>query len=228
MINNFRKQLQFVVFIVFSFFVSAAAVANGSYEAFFRAIQRDDVRALTALQQMGFDLNSPSPDLQPPLHVALAAESWRAAGFLIAQDSVDVEARSTADETPIMIAALKGRLDLVRQLIERRAQVNKPGWTPLHYAATYSGPEAPEITRLMLEHHAYINAESPNGSTPLMMAAHYGHETVVKLLLEEGADPLVRNEQGLTAIDFAHRAGRRAVAEVIGAFVRGLQPRGVW
>lgn len=226
--KNFKKQLQIVVFNAFILFFSGAVLASGSYEAFFRAIQRDDVRALTTLQQRGFDLNSPSPDLEPPLYVALSAESWRAAGFLIAQDSVNVEARSTADETPIMIAALKGRLDLVRQLIERRAQVNKPGWTPLHYAATHSGPDAPEITRLILEHHAYINAESPNGSTPLMMAAHYGHATVVKLLLEEGADPLVKNQQGLTAIDFAHKAGRADVAELIGAFVRGLQPRGVW
>ncbi len=226
--KNFRKQLHIVVFNVLILFFSGATLASGSYEAFFRAIQRDDARALAELQQMGFDLNSPSPDLQPPLHVALSAESWRAAGFLIAQGSVDVEARSTADETPLMMAALKGRLDLVRQLIERRAQVNKPGWTPLHYAATHSGPDAPEITRLMLEHHAYINAESPNGSTPLMMAARYGHATVVKLLLEEGADPLVKNQQGLTAIDFAHQAGRPDVAELIGAFVRGLQPRGVW
>jgi ankyrin repeat protein len=61
-----------------------------------------------------------------------------------------------------------------------------------------------------------------------MMAAHYGHPTVVRILLEEGADPMARNEQGLTAIDFAHRAGRADMAELIAAFVRQRQPRGTW
>ena len=102
-----------------------------------------------------------------------------------------------------MMAALKGHLDLVKKLIDRGADVNKPGWTPLHYAAT-SGHLA--IMELLLEHHAFIDAESPNGTTPLMMAAHYGTPAAVKLLLEAGADPTMKNQLGLTAIDFAHRA----------------------
>ena len=62
---------------------------------------------------------------------------------------------------------------------------------------------------LLLENHAYIDAESPNGTTPLMMAAHYGTPAAVKLLLEAGADPTLKNQLGLTAIDFARRATAR-------------------
>jgi hypothetical protein len=50
----------------------------------------------------------------------------------------------------------------------------------------------------------------------------------VKLLLEAGADPLLKNDQGLSAIDFAHRANRADSAELIAAFVRGRQPKGTW
>jgi len=39
---------------------------------------------------------------------------------------------------------------------------------------------------LLLDEHAYIDAASPNGTTPLMMAAHYGTPSAVKLLLEAG------------------------------------------
>ena len=81
---------------------------------------------------------------------------------------------------------------------------------------------------MLLEHHAYIDAASPNSTTPLMMAAHYGNPAVVKLLLEEGADPLIKNQQGLSAIDFANRAQRTESAEIIAAFVRARQPRGRW
>ena len=80
----------------------------------------------------------------------------------------------------------------------------------------------------MLENHAYIDAESPNGTTPLMMAAEYGAPGAVKLLLEAGADPRLKNQLGLTAVDFALRANRADVAETIAAFIRSKQPKGKW
>ncbi len=200
----------------------------GSYDQFFIALQRDDVRTLERLQRLGFDLNAPSPELEPPLLLALNLGSLRAAQFLMQQPEVDVNARNQADENALMIASLRGHLELVQALIERRAQVNKPGWTPLHYAAAYDGPQALPITRWLLEHHALIDAESPNRTTPLMMAAQYGYSEVVRLLLEEGADPLVRNEQGLTAIDFAQRAQRDAVVQLIASTIRRAQPAGTW
>lgn len=205
----------------------AAASAN-SFDRFFTAIQRDDTDTIQELAARGFDLNTVNPQGDHPLFLSLKAEAWRVAAFLITRPEVRVESRSASGETPLMMAAIKGRIDLARRLIERGAEVNKPGWTPLHYAATFPGPVAPEMTRLMLEHHAYIDAESPNGSTPLMMAAQYGNTTVVKLLLEEGADPLLKNQLGLTAIDFAHRSNRAEAAAIIAAFVRARQPRGTW
>jgi len=222
--------------VVFKWMLAAGlglALAPGqllasSFDAFFTAIRRNDTAALQGLAARGFDLNTRDAQGEHGLMLALKADAWAAAAYLIGQTQVQVEFRSAAGETPLMIAAIKGRLDLARSLIERGAEVNKPGWTPLHYAATFPGPAAIDLTRLMLEHHAYIDAESPNGSTPLMMAAQYGNTTVVKLLLEEGADPLIRNQLGLTAIDFAHRANRQEAAGIIAAFVRARQPRGTW
>lgn len=205
-----------------------AAAWASSFDAFFTAIARDDVDTLQGLARRGFDLNTVNPAGEHPLLLAIRAESWRVAGWLVNEPTVKVESRSAAGETPLMLAAIKGRLALAQALIARGAEVNRPGWAPLHYAATHPGPVAPDLTRLLLEHHAYIDAESPNGSTPLMMAAHYGNTTVVKLLLEEGADPLLKNQQGLTAIDFAQRANRAEAAGIIAAFVRARQPRGSW
>jgi ankyrin repeat protein len=81
---------------------------------------------------------------------------------------------------------------------------------------------------LLLDEHAYIDAASPNGTTPLMMAAHYGTPSAVKLLLEADADPTLRNNVGLNAFDFAQSAMRLESAAVISAFIRGRQPKGVW
>jgi ankyrin repeat protein len=212
---------------MFALMVSPWAWAD-SYADFFAALKRDDVPALQALAARGFDLNTLDPAGQHPLYLALRDDAERAALFLLGQERVQVEHRNAKGESPLMMAALKGKPDVVRRLIERRAEVNKPGWTPLHYAATHPGENSVAVVRLLLEHHAYIDAESPNRSTPLMMAAHYGHPRVVRLLLEEGADPLLKNEQGLSAIDFAHRANRADAAEAIAAAVRARQPSGRW
>ena len=71
------------------------------------------------------------------------------------------------------------------------------------------------MVELLLEQHAYIDAASPNESTPLMMAARYGHPDSVRLLIESGADVTLQNQQGLTALDFAAGAGRQDIADLI-------------
>ena len=65
------------------------------------------------------------------------------------------------------------------------------------------------------EAHAYIDAESPNGSTPLMLAAQYGSQAMVELLLNAGADVQLRNQLGLTAVDFARRSDRDYMVRIL-------------
>ena len=219
MINYFRYILYLFVFIGFSHSKS------GAYEDFFVAVKRDDPSVVLALAQQGFDVNVRDPSGQPALFLAIRDKSLRVVEALFNWPKTDFDLRNGQDETPLMVASLKGEIELVKALIEKSADINKPGWTPLHYAATNGHVE---VMRLLLAGHAYIDADSPNGTTPLMMAAHYGTPSAVKLLLEEGADPLIKNRLGLVAIDFAHRANRAESAEIIAAFVRGRQPKGTW
>lgn len=199
-----------------------------SYDDFFIALKRDDVDGLRRLAERGFDLNTLSPEGQHPLFLALRDEADRVALFLLSRPEIQVEHRNAKGESPLMMAALKGKPELVRRLIQRRAEVNKPGWAPLHYAASHPSERSVAVVHLLLEHHAFIDAQSPNGSTPLMMAAMYGHPQVARLLLESDADPNMKNEQGLSAIDFARRAGRQELAEAIAASIRAKQPAGRW
>jgi uncharacterized protein len=215
--------------VVFIWFLCAKSFLYASdSDDFFRAIQQDNESRVIALALRGVDLNTLNAKGEHGLYLALRSGSLKVADFFLSQSATRVEVHTSTGESPLMMAALKGHLPQAQRLIRRGAEVNKPGWTPLHYAASNPEPFSRELVRLLLEHHAYIDAESPNRSTPLMMAAHYGHPTVVQTLLEAGADPLVRNEQGLTAIDFARRAGRTDVAAAIAAAVRANQPSGRW
>ncbi|MGI9217233.1 MAG: ankyrin repeat domain-containing protein [Hydrogenophaga sp.] len=221
--NKWRKLL------VLAGFCSAFSAAHaGAFEDFFAATRRDDESTVVKLVLRGFDLNTRDEQGNHALLVAIREGSLKVADFLLEQPLVQVEARNPRGESPLMMAAIKGHLPLAKRLIERKAEVNKPGWAPLHYAASNPEPVGLELVRLLLEHHAYIDAESPNKTTPLMMAAKYGSPAVVQLLLEEGADATLKNEQNLTALDFAQRAERKDAVRLLTAALRSRQPTGTW
>ncbi len=200
-----------------------------TYEEFFRAIELDNAQAVAALLRRGFDPNARNTKREPALIVALHGGSPRAAAVLIGARGLQVNARNPKGETALMMAALHGHMEAARALLARDADVNQPGWTPLHYAASSTADEAPAMVALLLEHHAYIDAASPNGTTPLMMAVRYGRIDAARLLLQEGADPSLRNERGLSAIDFAQQANRPELVELVAEAIRQRQPhRGRW
>lgn len=191
--------------------LSSVAVADDR-GAFERAIKQDNDSAVRSMLSRGFDPNTRNEKGAPGLYMALQEGSLKVARVLIDSPRLKPEDRNASDESPLMMAALKGELDLAKRLIAKGADVNKPGWTPLHYAAT-SGHLG--MIRLLLEEHAFIDAQSPNGTTPLMMAASYGSPEAVKLLVEAGADIAMRNQKQMTAMDFARRAERRDAVELL-------------
>jgi ankyrin repeat protein len=217
--HNFKYLIYLIVLYTYSF------CSAGSYDDFFTAIKRDDADNVSTLLNRGFDANTLNPEGEHGLLLAVRESSLKVASVLLSWPNIDVEARSAQDESPLMLASLRGLKELCEQLIAKGADVNKPGWAPLHYAATNGHLT---VINLLLENYAYIDAQSPNGSTPLMMAAQYGTPAAVNLLLEAGADPMLRNDLGLSAIDFAQRANRAESAGAIAAFIRRRQPAGAW
>ncbi len=202
----------------------------GAYDEYFTAIVRDQGDAITALLRRGFDPNTRDAKGQVGLTLALSLESMSAFQAILQARGVQVEARNAQDESALMMAAIKGNLPAARALIAKDADVNKTGWTPLHYAASCITDNAPAMITLLLENHAYIDAGSPNGTTPLMMAVRYGTGDAARLLVREGADPTLKNQLGLTAADFARQAQRQDMVDLVTAAARQRQPaaRSTW
>jgi len=214
-LSNLKQILKIAVLtIVLQGFSVAHA---GAYEDFFDAIRTDNARVVRQLLARGFDPNTLDPQRRSPLLLAVSEPSPKVAELLIDALGIDLDAANEAGENALMMAALRGHEALVRRLLARGAEVNKPGWAPLHYAAT--GGHA-GIVRMLLERHAYVDAESPNGTTPLMMAAQYGSTEAVKLLLEEGAQAAQTNKIGLNALDFARLGSRPDAIRMLTAALR--------
>ncbi|MGL4574209.1 MAG: ankyrin repeat domain-containing protein [Burkholderiaceae bacterium] len=190
-------------------FLPAIGLA-GSLEDFREAVIKNDAKTVSSLIARGFDANMPYEQANRGLHLAAAENALAVIQVLVKAPKIDINARNAADETALMLALIRGHRPAVDALIAAGAELNKPGWTPLHYAAS-SGNNA--LVSLLLEKYAFIDPQSPNGTTPLMMAARHGHISTVKLLLDEGADIFIKNEQGMTARDFAVRHERKDIAD---------------
>lgn len=192
-------------------FCLASPAYSGAYEDFFRAVKTDNAAVLRHLLARGLTPNLIEPERgDTGLIIALREESMEAFKILLATQDIDIEARAMNGDNALMIAAWKNNKPAVVVLLEKGAEVNKPGWTALHYAAAIG---ANDIVQLLLERSAYIDAESSNGTTPLMMAARGGHIHTVKLLHDNGADATLKNAVGLSAIDFAMQGKHIDIAE---------------
>lgn len=126
---------------------------------------------------------------------------------------------NTSDEmgrTALMFAAFDGHTDIVHLLLSKGAQVDLrdiSGRTALMYSS--SGP-FPETVQLLLDWKADPNAvDGIEWWTPLMFAAGEGQLAVVKILLERGADPSLKDVDGDTALVFAQRRGHTEVERLL-------------
>lgn len=184
-----------------------------SYREWFEAVRVDDVRRVQSLLARGFDANSVEPErFDTALILSVRLKSSKVFSALLQSQDVNLNARSLNGDTALMIAAYQPDIPRALALIGKGAEINRVGWTALHYAAA-SG-SIPIIQRL-LDESAFIDAESPNKTTPLMMAARGGHSAVVKLLIDEGADPTLKNEAEMTAADFARAQGFKELARLL-------------
>jgi hypothetical protein len=193
-----------------SLWVGQAAYA-GAYDQFFQAIEKNDAATVSSLLAQGFVVNTPDAKGNPPLVLALQNQASSVVSVLMSVEETDWDAPNANGETALMMAALKGNLPVVRELVQRGCAVNRQGWTPLHYAATagYS-----DVIHFLLARQAQVDTPSPNGTTALMMAAMYGSLDAVKVLLDQGqADFTLRNDKNLRAVDFAKQANRPDIVD---------------
>ena len=208
----------FILTIPGSVFAQNNSVRVSQYQTddFLNSVKMNDVKAVKKALSNGISPNLMDTQGNSALALAITEKSIDVIKLLVDTPSIDLERPNLAGETPVMMMAYNDMYDLLVYLVDKRdVDINKPGWTALHYAAT-NGHE--RIASYLLDKHAYVDALSPNGTTPLMMAARGGHIHVVKLLLDRGADLSKRNGLKMTAIEFAEQNNQSEI-------VAGLKSR---
>ena len=122
---------------------------------------------------------------------------------------------------PLGLAAFFRHPDVLRLLIERGADVSAPSRndlavTALHSAvATDAANVDVSMVTALLAAGAPVNVPHQGGGTPLHTVAFTGNAQVARMLLDRGADPMLRTDDGKTAIDIARERGHADLARML-------------
>lgn len=147
-------------------------------------------------------------------------KNWDADYCFAAEEGDESETEGWSLLTTILYSISVGRplLPTLHALLERGVDVNRreggeDGDYPLHIA---TGCQMPEAIQMLVNKGANVNAQSSDGTTPLMMAALRGNLAVVACLVENGANLFLRNQcLQASAWDYAESRQHTEVAEYL-------------
>lgn len=126
----------------------------------------------------------------------------------------DIDFQTVKGVTALMVAAFRGDEKKTRLLLNRKASVNikcREGQTALMWAAFRNSDCSPQL----LDHMADLNVRDNEGKTALMWAAICGHEEVVQLLRERGANVSDKDLFGNTVLKLALERQNFKAAEAL-------------
>ena len=157
-------------------------------ERFLKA-EQGDAKAVASMLAAGANINYAVPGGTNALSVAINARKSGVAEVLIA-NGADVTAKDRSGATLLHIAAQLGDLAIVRKLIEKGVDLNAKTDTTQNTGGRggrFRGPVGEQ--------------------TPLMLAARGNHAEVMHALVDAGADPKFKAQDGSTLLIAAASSG---------------------
>ncbi|XP_022948919.1 putative E3 ubiquitin-protein ligase XBAT31 [Cucurbita moschata] len=168
---------------------------------FFRALQNGDVEVVRALMEIDSSILHQTTKHQglSALHVAAANGQTDILSMLL-DWNVNPDVLNRHNQTPLMLAAMSGKIACVQRLIEAGANIlmfdSTHRRTCLHYAAYYGHSDC--LQAILSAAHTtpvsdswgfarFVNIRDGDGSTPLHLSARQSQPECVRILLSNGA-----------------------------------------
>jgi len=152
------------------------------------------------------------------LHPAITAVSGAPRESASLPPEVALQQRMNVIRSKFLAATSLGDVAWAKALLEENPDlllarnVRAGGMTPLHIVASDGNTE---LLKLLLTHHADVNAKNNDGWTPLHSAASSGKKDSVQLLLAGKADVNANSSSGETPLWQAAQGGHTEVAELL-------------
>ena len=187
------------------------------------AIYSDNPQTVRTLVELGADIHGLSKDSVSlyPLCVAVDAEKTDMVSLLLELGANPDGRTKHPSSSPLFYAMNRHNAELVRMLLEAGAQADATdnyNQSHLHSAVC---TQTPGVVALFIKYGADVNRQSKVSgrcTTPLINTIRYRNEEcteIVRLLLEAGANPAVKDAAGKTALDYAEEKGYTATIQLL-------------
>ena len=199
--------------LAFCLFASTAQAELPNPNSFAWAVERGDVKKVKEWFDEGLDPEFVGSQLGTGLMIAAWNGNVEMMALFVERGANPRRANKNGEQ-PLQLAAWMGHMEAVKWLLAHGASLNREGkqWGALHYAV-FNGHD--DLVKYLIAQGAQVNAPSPNGSTPLMIAAREGKEDLAKVLLESGGDTRSKNDWGDTPLIMAMRYDHYRLGKMI-------------
>jgi ankyrin repeat protein len=164
-----------------------------------------------------------------PLKVVVGAGHVELVSFLLAVDehisekiednnlqSRCINTKNNAGLAPVIVACERNNVEIVKILVEYGADVNTCDAKGRSTIAVASFCGCREVVEYLLSNPttvSLINKTDETGCTPLWLAARTGDLTMVKMLIDAGADATMKNNEGLSPSEAAEKFKKEKVVQ---------------
>ena len=189
---------------------------------YFAAVRNSDFITVENLLNKNIDINTKDANNETGMIIATDRNDF-AMVKLFLEHGADVNIAShKIDNTPIMIASVKGYTDIVQLLIEK----SNPDMTILNgYGGTALIPACErghvDVVKLLLEKtNVKVNHINKPGWTAMLEAVVFSNggknqQEIVRLLLAHGADKNIADKNGITPLEHAKKKGFKELVDVL-------------
>ncbi|KAF2021874.1 ankyrin [Aaosphaeria arxii CBS 175.79] len=174
---------------------------------------------------LGWNVNAPLSRITPPLLGYVLDDEFLVQWLL--DHGADPNTRCDWDFTPMSRAVSVASLPVLRLLFERTESI-RPGQL-IHFVLDRKEPDVKDIIDLLLDLGASLHAiqyqDDPASwaemkylglGTPLHGAIQLGRKDLVSYLIKKGADRMIKDSLGRTAIALAETCGCEEIIQLVG------------
>lgn len=172
--------------------VSLTDNVNGC-DALIYAIQNLSVTNLNSILSRVSDINA-ERDGEVPLSYAIHANNLLAIQLLLNHPTIDVNRTNIAGVTPLGAALLKNNIDVVKQLIEKNADVNgkSEGYTPIQIAMVLKNIP---LIQILLENGADLTCTDNDGASAIIHALNTGDGNIIEAIVNLKSTTIIKDSQ---------------------------------
>ena len=204
-----------VTTLTWSFVFACLCDAAAQDSQLVTAAANQDRAAVETLVAAGIDVNIARADGATALLWATHWDDLETVNLLL-KAGADPDTADDHGVTPLERAAENASLEMVERLLAAGASADRAqdsGLTPLMTAARTGNVD---VVHALIDSGAQVNATTTEtNSTALMWALSAPHPSIVRLLLERGADATIETTPGFTPLMFAARNDDIAMAEAL-------------